>query len=281
MTLADSFFVSLFANPFLQYALLAALLSSIAGGIVGSYVVAKRVVFISGSVSHAVLGGIGIAIYLQFITGSKIFSPLLGALVCAIIFGLLIGTMHLLYKQREDTIIAAIWTIGMAIGVILISIVPGTNAELMDFLFGNLLWTSNRDVWMLIILDALVIGVCLLMHRRFLAVSFDETQSYLQGMPVKFFYYVLLSLVSITIVLMIQIVGAILVIAMLCLPAAIANLLTIRLSKMIYLSIILSCLFSFTGIFVSYHLNWPPGATIALLVSTFYFLALPLKVKSI
>lgn len=275
----DSFFVSLFTNPFLQYALLAALFASIAGGIVGSYVVAKRIVFISGSVSHAVLGGIGIAIYLQFVTGSKLFSPLLGALVCAIIFGLLIGTMHLLYKQREDSIIAAIWTIGMATGVILISVVPGNNSELMDFLFGNLLWASNRDVWMLVILDAIVISVCLLAHRRFLAISFDETQSYLQGLPVKLLYYLLLSLVSITIVLMIQIIGAILVIALLCLPAAIANLLTIRLSKMIYLSIVLSCIFSFAGIYISYHFNWPPGATIALVVSTFYFLALPLKVK--
>lgn len=277
----ETFWQALATNPFLQYALLAALFASIAGGIVGSYVVSKRIVFISGSVSHAVLGGIGIAIYLQFLTGSKIFSPLLGGLVSAIIFGILIGTMHLLYKQREDSIIAAIWTIGMAIGVILISVVPGTNSELMDFLFGNLLWAGTRDVWMLIILDGLVIVTCLLLHRRFLAISFDETQSYLQGLPVKFLYYALLSMVSITIVLMIQIVGAILVIAMLCLPAAISNLLTFRLSKMIYLSIILSCLFSFAGIYISYHFDWPPGATIALVVSAFYFLALPLKVKSI
>ncbi len=277
----DSFLTALFINPFLQYALLAALAASIAGGIVGSYVVAKRIVFISGSVSHAVLGGIGIAIYLQFITGSKAFSPLIGALICAIIFGLLIGTMHLLYKEREDSIIAAIWSIGMAIGVILISIVPGSNSELMDFLFGNLLWASNSDVRMLIILDVIILFVCLICHRRFLAVSFDETQSYLQRVPVKSFYYILLSLVSITIVIMIQIIGAILVIAMLCLPAAIANMLTTRLSKMIYLAIILSCVFAFFGIYISYLLNWPPGATIALVVSTFYFLSLPLKMKSI
>ena len=277
----DSFWLSLTHNPFLQYALLAAIFASIAAGIVGCYVVSKRIVFISGSVSHAVLGGIGIAIYLQFLTGSKLFSPLLGGLISAIVFGILIGAMHLLFKEREDSIIAAIWTIGMAIGVILISAVPGTNNQLMDFLFGNLLWAGTRDVRMLIILDIAVIATCLLLHRRFLAISFDETQSYLQGLPVKFLYYTLLSMVSITIVLLIQIVGAILVIALLCLPAAIANLLTTRLSKMIYLSILLSCIFSFVGIYISYHFNWPPGATIALIASAFYFLALPLKVKSI
>ena len=275
----DSFWSALVTNPFLQYALFAALASSIAGGIVGSYVVAKRIVFISGSVSHAVLGGIGLSIYLQFVTGSKLFSPLFGALVSAIVFGLLIGTMHLLYKQREDTVIAAIWSIGMALGVILISIVPGNNAELMDFLFGNLLWASNSDIWMLLALDLIVVFVCLFCHKRFLAVSFDETQSYLQGVPVKLFYYILLTLVSLTVVLMIQIIGAILVISMLCLPAAIANILTVRLSKMIYLAILLSCLFALFGIYLSYSLNWPPGATIALVVSSFYFLSLPLKGK--
>lgn len=275
----DNFFLALFSNPFLQYALLAALAASIAGGIVGSYVVAKRIVFISGSVSHAVLGGIGIAIYLRFVTGSNIFSPLAGALICAIIFGLLIGTMHLLYQQREDSVIAAIWSLGMAVGVILISVVPGNQGELMDFLFGNLLWASGSDIWALLLLDGMIILTCVICHRRFLAVSFDEVQSYLQGISVKFFYYILLSLISITVVLMIQVIGAILVIAMLCLPAAIANMFTSRLSKIIFLAIGLSCLLSLAGIYLSYTLNWPPGATIALIVSVFYFFALPLKAR--
>ncbi len=279
--ITDSFLTALFINPFLQYALLAALAASVPGGIVGSYVVAKRIAFIGGSVSHAVLGGIGMAIYIQYLTGSKAFSPLVGGLIVAVIFGLLIGTMHLFYKQREDSIIAAIWSIGMAAGVILISIVPGTNAELMDFLFGNLLWASKGDVMMLASLDLFIIIVSALCHKRFLAVSFDETQSYLQGISVKFFYYIMLILISVTVVVMIQIIGAILVIAMLCLPAAIANVFTSSLSKMILLAILISVLFAFFGIHLSYSLNWPPGATIALVVSSFYFLSLPLKCKSV
>jgi len=279
--MTDSFWVALMTNPFLQTALLVGLAASVAGGIVGSYVVSKRIVFISGSVSHAVLGGIGLFVYLQYLTGMAIFTPLLGGILSALLFAFLIGWIHLRYRQREDTVIAAIWSIGMALGVIFISIVPGSNAQLMDFLFGNLLWASHRELWMLISLDIVIAILCLIFHRRFLAICFDETLSYLQHQPVKFLYFLLLTLVAVTVVLLIQIIGAILVIATLCLPAAIANLLTSRLSKIIYTAILLSCLFTFIGIYLSYVFNWPPGSTIALTITIFYFLALPLKARSV
>lgn len=277
----SEFFIVVLHNPFLQIALLAALLASIAGGIVGSYVVAKRIVFISGSISHAVLGGIGLFVLLGYKTGSPLFSPLLGALVSALLFGLLIGQTHLRYKQREDTVIASIWSLGMALGVITISLVPSSNLALMDFLFGNLLWTTMTDIYWLLTLDIVIILTCLVCHRRFLAISFDETQCLLQKQPVTLLYFILLMLISTTVVLMIQTIGAILVIAMLCLPAAIANLFTTRLSKMIYLAIAFSLLFSLIGIFLSYSFNWPPGATIALVITLFYFLSLPVKAHSV
>lgn len=279
--MTDSFLQALILNPFLQTALFAGLAASIAAGIVGSYVVSKRIVFISGSISHAVLGGIGFFVFLKYITGSIGFSPLLGSLLSAIVFAYLIGAIHIRYKQREDTVIAAIWTIGMSLGVIFISVVPGSGAELMNFLFGNLLWASQRDIWLLLLLDIFIIVTCALCHKRFLAICFDETQSYLQRQPVKFLYFLLLTLVAITVVLMIQVIGAILVISLLCLPAAIANILTSCLSKIIYLSVLLSCLFTFLGIFLAYTLNWPPGATIALIITISYFLSLPLKAKSV
>lgn len=276
-----SFWEALVQNPFLQTALFAGLAASIAGGIVGSYVVSKRIVFISGSISHAVLGGIGFFVFLKYLTGLAGFTPLLGSLLSAILFAYLIGAIHLKYKQREDTVIAAIWTIGMSLGVIFISVVPGSGAELMNFLFGNLLWASSRDIWLLIALDILIVITCLLCHKRFLAICFDETQCYLQRQPVRFLYFLLLTLVAITVVLMIQVIGAILVISSLCLPAAIANFLTNRLSKIIYYSVLLSCLFTFLGIFIAFALNWPPGATIALIITVCYFLSLPLKAESL
>ena len=273
----NSFFAELSSNFILVTAVLAALAAAIAGGIVGSYVVAKRIVFISGSISHAVLGGIGLFTFLQFITKSSFFSPLLGAIFAALFFAALIGFIHIKYKEREDSIIAAIWSLGMALGVIFITLVPNGNAALLDFLFGNLLWARMEDVYMLLALDAIIIISALLLHQRFLAISFDETESYIQKQPVYFLYFFLLFLVALTVVLMIQVVGAILVISLLCLPAAIANLFTKSLGKMIYISVLLSCAFSFLGIYLSYVLNWPPGATIAFVITIFYFISLPLK----
>ena len=169
----------------------------------------------------------------------------------------------------------------MALGVVLIAVVPNTNAQLMDFLFGNLLWASQDDIRLLLALDAIVLITCLLLHKRFLAISFDETQAFLQKQPVKLLYFSLLTLVAITVVLMIQTIGAILVIAMLCLPAAIANLFTHTLSKMIYLSVALSLFFTCIGMVLSYTCNWPPGATIALTTALIYFLSLPLKRRTV
>lgn len=275
------FWNALWINPFLSTALFAGLAAAFASGIVGPYVVSKRIVFISGSVSHAVLGGIGLFIFLNYLTGIALFNPLFGSLLSAISFAFIIGASHLYYKEREDTVIAAIWSFGMAVGVIFIAVVPNTNTQLMDFLFGNLLWASPEDVKMLLSLDLFVFILCLIFHKRFLAISFDETQAYLQKQPVRLIYFILLTLVALTVVLMIQTIGAILVIAMLCLPAAIANLFTQKLSKMICLSVTLSLLFTLIGIYLSYTFNWPPGATIALITSLIYFLSLPLKNRSV
>ena len=273
----DSFFYAITTNPFLQMALFAALLASVCSGIIGSYTVVRRVVFISGSIAHAVLGGIGVALYLHYYTLNPIFSPLSGAIFSAFFFGFIIGWMHLKYKQRVDSVIAAIWSIGMAIGVILISITPGSNAELMNFLFGNLLWASHREVYLLIILNAIIILSSVIFHKRFLAICFDETNAYLQKQPVVFLYFFLLSLICLTIVILIQVIGAILVISMLCLPAAIANIFTRKLSKMILLAILLSCIMSLLGTYISFVFNWPVGATIALITTIVYFSSLPIK----
>jgi zinc transport system permease protein len=276
-----NFIQAISANPFLQMALFAGLAASIANGIVGSYVVVKRIVFISGSIAHAVIGGIGLFVFFQTVLGWSWCSPFLGSLISAIFSGFLIGWIHLYHKQREDTVIAALWSFGMSTGVILLSMTPSNQSEIMSFLFGNILWASSKDVYSLIILDAIILLITLPLHRRFLAICFDEKQAYLQKQPVKFYYFLLLTLVSITVVLLIQVIGAILVIAMLSLPAAIANIFTKKLSKMILLAILLSAIFSFLGMFLSFSFNWPPGATIALTATAAYILFLPFRKSSV
>jgi zinc transport system permease protein len=261
----------IYANIFLITALAAALLSSFASGIIGSYIVVKRIVFLAGSISHSVLGGMGLFLYLSKKFNLPFLTPLLGAFVFAIISAFLIGWIHLKYRQREDTVIAALWALGMSIGVIFISLSPGYNVELMNFLFGNILWTKSSDLFGLLALDGIIIATCLLLHKKFLLICFDETQSYLQGLHTSRLYFLLLSLIAVTVVALIQIIGAILVIAMLCLPAAAANLFTKRLSSTIFMAVAFSLLFSLLGTILSYFLNWPPGATISLTATLGYF----------
>lgn len=270
----SSFFLALYLNPLLFSAVLAGLAASVVSGLVGSYVVVKRIVFISGSIAHSILGGIGFCLWLQRVQNVTWATPLLGALIAAILSALLMGWIRLNYQQREDTVIAAIWSVGMAVGVLFISQTPGFNIELTNFLVGNILWITPTDLYILLGLDIAIIATVLCLHKRFLAICFDEDQAKLQGVPVHTLYYLLLILTAVSIVLLIQVVGIILVMTMLTIPAAIANKFTHRLSQMMILAIFISCIFCLTGMAVSYHLDWPGGATIALIAGIAYVLSI-------
>jgi zinc transport system permease protein len=269
-----SFFEAISLNPLLLAALIAGLAASIVSGIIGSYVVVKRIVFISGSISHSVLGGIGLCIWLERAKGVAWASPLYGALAAAIISALIIGWIRLHYRQREDSVIAALWSIGMAVGVLFISQTPGFNVELTNFLIGNILWVTKTDLYILWGLDIGIILLILVLHKRFLAICFDEEQAQLQGIPVNSLYMLLLVLTAISIVLLIQVVGIILVLTMLTIPAAIANLFTYRLSYMMIFAILISSVFTLSGNVVAYYLDWPTGATIALIAGLAYVFSL-------
>ena len=261
------------AHYFLFMALIAALLASVSSGIVGSYVVVKRIVFISGSIAHAVLGGMGIFLYIKRVYDLPYLSPMMGAFLFAILGAGLIGYTHIRHRQREDSVIAALWALGMAIGVIFISLTPGYNVEMMNFLFGNILWSTPTDLIYLGILDVAILGIVFFLHQKFQLICFDEKQALLQGLNVTRLYFYLLAMVSVTIVLLIQIVGSILVVSMLCLPAAIANNFTKKLKSMIVLAVLISMGLSSIGAFISLSFNLPLGATIALCSTISYLLA--------
>ncbi len=272
-----NFLDALMHSPILQMALLAGIGASITSGVIGSYVIVKRIVSISGSISHSVLSGMGIAAYLKYVHGVAWLSPLIGALIASIISALAIGWVHLRFKEREDAIISMIWSLGMAIGVISISLIPGFNVELTHFLLGNILWVSPSDLILLYILDAVILIATFLFHKRFLAICFDEKQARLQGLPVDFLYLLLLVLVGISVVVLIYIVGVILVLSMLALPASIASAFTRKLSMMMIIAVVLNILFSIGGLALSYRLDWPTGATIALFAGVIYLLSLRFK----
>ena len=272
--------LSFFSNPFLIMALLAGLCAAFAGGIIGTYVVVKRIVFISGSIAHSVLGGMGLALFLNRTFHWTLLHPVFGALIFALIAAFLIGWIRLYHQQREDTVIASLWTSGMALGVIFLSLTPGYNVEVLNFLFGNILWSSQSDLWLLLALDLCIFTSVLLLHKKFVAICFDEKQAKLQGLNTHLLYFILLSLVAITVVLLIQVVGAILVIAILSLPSAMANRFTHKVSTMMVLAVIFGMGLTFLGIMFSSSLNWPPGATISLITTLGYFLSFLCKKKS-
>lgn len=273
-TFPFDFFAALASNLFLRSALLAGLAASLASGLIGPYIVIKRIVSLSGSIAHAVLGGIGLAAFAQGVLGVTLLTPLAGAVSAGLLSALLMGWIHLKYREREDTAIAVVWAAGMSLGVIFLAITPGYNGELINFLFGNILWVSGGDLLQLLVLDAVIVCSIALLYRRFLAICFDEQQAKLQGLPVSLLYFALLSLVALSVVVLIQIVGAILLIALLAIPAAIASTLTLRLSRLMLLATALSAAFNILGLFLSYEWNWPPGATIALVAVASYILSL-------
>lgn len=273
-------FEAIFSNPFLYMAIFAGLAASVTSGIMGSFVVVKRIVFISGSISHSVLGGMGLALWLNRTYGIEWLTPMQGAIYAALLSALLIGWIHLRYREREDTAIAALWSTGMSLGVIFIALTPGYNVELINYLFGNILWVSPRDIHMLLGLDLVVLISIALLRHRLVAICFDETQAYMQKVPVKFFYLLLLCLVALSVVLLIQVVGSILVIAMLAIPAAIAGSFTHRFGVMLWLSVLFGCLFTMAGTTASYQLNWPPGATIALVAALFYLASFSFRLRN-
>ena len=259
----SAFLEALASQSFLQHALAAGVLASIACGIVGSYVVVKRIGYLAGGVAHTVLGGMGVAYFLGR-------SPIGGALVAALLAAAIIGWVNLRLRQHEDTIIGALWAVGMAIGVLFISRTPGYNVDLMSYLFGNILMVPREDLLLMAGLDAVIVALVVLFRKQFLAVCFDEEFARLRGVPVGLFYLLLLWMVALTVVILIQVVGLILVLALLTLPAAIAGQYVRTLGAMMFVATLLGIVFTGAGLALSYEPDLPAGATIILLAGVAY-----------
>ncbi|MGD8639365.1 MAG: metal ABC transporter permease [Gammaproteobacteria bacterium] len=257
---------ALSSQTFLQYALLAGLLASIGCGVMGTYVVVKRINFLAGGIAHSVLAGMGVAYFLGH-------SPIGGAIISAIIAALIIGWINLRWHEDEDTIIAAVWSIGMAIGILFIAKTPGYTVDLMSYLFGNILMVSRHELLIMLVLDIILLGSVAFFYRQFLVVCFDEEFARLRGINVELFYLFLLCLVALTVVLLIQVVGLILVIALLTLPAAIASRFQHSLIRIMVLATLLGMVFTTAGLIASYIPDLPAGATIILIAGSSYIVA--------
>ena len=257
--------MELLQYEFIRNAIMAGILASISCGIIGVYVVVKRIVFISGGIAHASFGGIGLGYYLGI-------NPILGVLPFSIASALSMGWVSKRSRLPEDTAIGILWAMGMSIGIILVSLTPGYAPDLMTYLFGNILTVPFSDIVLMLVLDAIIILVVYSFYKEFLALCFDEEFATVRGVHAERFYLVLLCLIALTIVVLIRVVGVILVIALLTIPAAMSRQFTSNLKKMMMLSIMFGAVFSSGGIWLSYMFDVPSGATIVLVMSVVYLL---------
>ncbi len=276
-TLGFEFFGALVDHVFLQYALVAGILASISCGVVGSFVVIRRISYIAGGIAHSVLAGLGLAHYLQVVHGVTWLSPMAGSIMAALVSAAIIGWVSLRLRQREDTVISAVWALGMAGGIILISKTPGYTSDLMSYLFGNILMIGPADLWLIGGLAVFVLIVVAMYHKQLLAVCFDPEFATLRGVRVQPFYFLLLALTALTVVLLVSVVGIIMVIALLTLPAAMANLFARRLWQMMVLAGLFCAVLTTGGLALSYGPDLPAGAVTILLTGVSYFIVVGVR----
>jgi len=252
---------------FMRHALLAGVLVSIACGVIGAFVVVNRIVFISGGIAHAAYGGIGLGYYFRF-------DPVLGAILFSVAAALGMGAVHRKTRQRADTIIGVMWAIGMAIGIILVDRSGGYKTDLMSYLFGSILAVPRSDLVIMATLDVLIVALVALFYKELLALSFDETFAVVENVPVDAVYMMLLCMIALTVVMMMRVVGLIMVIAMLTVPAAISGQFVKDMKQMMVLSCVLGVLFTVAGLWLSYAWDLTSGATIILVSGVAYVLSL-------
>ncbi|MDD3556096.1 MAG: metal ABC transporter permease [Proteiniphilum sp.] len=255
---------------FFRNALMGALLASIACGMIGTYVVSRRLVFISGGITHASFGGLGAGFFFGF-------PPILSAMVFSVLSAF--GIQWLSHKQgvREDSAIAVFWSFGMALGILLTFLTPGYAPNLSEYLFGNILTITRTDLAALLTLSSLLLLFFLLFYHAIVSVSFDSEFARTRRLPTQFIEYVMMFFIAVTIVLSIRLVGIVLLMSLITVPQMTANLFTVNYARMIGLSILFSFVGSISGLFLSYYLNVPSGALIIFVLIIIFFGAKAIK----
>ena len=255
---------------FMRNALLAGLLASIMCGVIGTFVVVNRIVFISGGIAHAAYGGIGLAFFFGF-------SYLMGILGFSLLVAAIMAAVSLKTRQRADTIIGVLWAVGMALGVILLDLTPGYNVDLMSYLFGSILTVPTSDLWLMLIIDGLVVLTVSYFYHDLVSLSYDEEFAQVRGVPTKILYFLLMAMIALSVVMVIQVVGLILVIALLTIPPYISEKFSGSLLEMMFYSVLLNIFFTTVGLWLSYTFNLTSGASIIMVAATGFFISIFLE----
>lgn len=247
---------------FFQNALIGSLLACIACGIIGTYIVTRRLVFISGGITHSAFGGVGLGMFMGI-------NPVLTAFLFAAASAL--GVNWLKNREiREDSAIAVFWILGMSLGIIFCFLTPGYSSDMTTYLFGNILTISNSDIAVLAIVAAAVLLLCITLYRPILLIAFDREFAQTKGIKVGAIESIMMLAIAATIVSTLRIIGVVLVIAMLTVPQMTALLFTNNYKRTMWLSAIIGYISTLLGLFLSYKINTPSGATIVLCTIAIY-----------
>ena len=252
---------------FMRHALAAGLLASIICGIMGTLVVANRIVFLSGGIAHAAYGGIGLAFFMGW-------PYLVGTIGFSLAAALVMAAVTLRARHRADTIIGVIWAVGMATGIILLDLTPGYNVDLMSYLFGSILTVPAADLWIMLGTGIGVAGFVAVFYQDLLTLSYDEEFARIRGVPVSALYFALIGLLAVSIVMLIQVVGLILVIALLTIPPFIVERYAQSLFQMMVGASALGAVFTVAGLWLSYAFDLTSGASIIMVAGAAFFIAL-------
>lgn len=252
---------------FMRNALIAGMLTSIICGIIGTLIIVNRLVFLSGGIAHSAYGGIGLAFFFGW-------PYMVGAIGFALFSAMIMAAVSLKSKQRSDTIIGVMWAMGMACGILLLDITPGYNVDLMSYLFGSILSVPQTDLVSMAIIGVLILGLIVYFFQDLLAMSYDEEFAQIRGVPVKRLYFMLIGIVAVTVVIVVQVVGLILVIALLTIPPYIAEKYTKSMVNMMILSCFLGMFFTTGGLWLSYTFDMTSGAAIIFLAGIVFFLSM-------
>ncbi len=259
--------------PFFRYALLTGLFASLPFGVIGTFVVVRRISYIAGAIAHCVLGGIGLGLYLEKAVGITWFGPMQGAVLVALLAAVVLALVDRYAQEREDSVIGALWAAGMASGLLFFAKTPGY-IDPMSYLFGNILLVSQGDLLFVLALDAVVLLLVAVFYHGFLAVCFDEEFARLRGVRTGWLYLLLLCLAALTIVLLVRVVGIVMVIALLTLPASVAGNFSRNIVQMMVLAVLFCAGFVVLGLGVSYELDLPSGPVIIVIAALVYLLVL-------
>jgi zinc transport system permease protein len=252
---------------FMQNALLAGILTSIICGIIGTLIVVNRLVFLSGGIAHSAYGGIGMAFFFGW-------PYMVGAIGFAFFSAMVMAAVSLKSKHRADTIIGVMWAMGMACGILLLDMTPGYNVDLMSYLFGSILSVPKSDLITMGAIGLLILALVIYFFRDLLAMSYDEEFAQIRGVPVKRLYFMLIGIVAVTVVMVVQVVGLILVIALLTIPPYISEKYTKSMVGMMFLACLLGMFFTTCGLWLSYTFDMTSGAAIIFVAGIVFFISL-------